>query len=76
MARHTTKCIKHGWGAVQLYSLVFLISFGHVGRDTASKTQPRFIHKRYAQCRADRVVPTRVGTFACRTFHRNTKASK
>jgi hypothetical protein len=32
--------------------------------------------ERYAQCRADRVVAPRIGTFACRTSHRNTKASK
>jgi hypothetical protein len=29
--------------------LVFQITFGHVGQDTASKTQPRFIHQRYGQ---------------------------
>jgi len=31
------------------------MKFGYVGHDPASKTQPRFIHKRYAQCRADKV---------------------
>jgi hypothetical protein len=32
--------------------------------------------ERCAQCRADKVDLTRIGTFACRTFHRDTKASK
>jgi hypothetical protein len=31
-----TQNIKHAWGAVQICSLVFLISFGHVGRYAAS----------------------------------------
>jgi len=28
----TTKCIKHGWGSVQICSLVFQITFGVVGQ--------------------------------------------
>jgi hypothetical protein len=35
-AQALTKCIKHGWGAVQICSFSFLISFGHVGQDAAS----------------------------------------
>ena len=40
------------------------------------KSPPDRMHPRYAQCRADRVVATRIGTFACRTFQCDTKASK
>ncbi|MBI1770015.1 MAG: hypothetical protein HYR67_16740 [Bacteroidetes bacterium] len=32
--------------------------------------------RRYAQCRADKADATHIGTFACRTFLRDTKASK
>gem|GEM_PF-6713882 len=38
-----TLCIKHGWGAVQFSSLVFLISFGHV-RQGHSFEKPATFH--------------------------------
>ena len=55
----------------------FLSSF-HIwcrGQVAVSKTRHCFKPNRCAQCRGTEWA-TRIGTFACHTFHRDTKASK
>ncbi|MCA6417019.1 MAG: hypothetical protein IM589_15045 [Cytophagales bacterium] len=46
------------------------------GTDWRFKSPPHPIHTRYAQCRADNDGASNIGTFACRTNPRDTKASK
>jgi hypothetical protein len=49
--------------------------FRAVESGAGSNPRPTVKPKRYAQCRGT-VTPTHVGTFACHTFLRDTKASK
>jgi hypothetical protein len=79
--------MRHSWGSLLIQSAIFVYRDGGVyvrsGRSCqpsalASPPKPSYgrIHSRYAQCRADRFCASIIGTFACRTNQRKTKASK